>query len=110
MRITVDPSPQRRLSAIDVRLVRSWHGMALRQTSGFIERTLLLIGLNHDMPDFSTLSRRQKTLDVNITHRGWQCRLHILIKNKGIMVEGESECNARPSKFRNNALSGQKST
>ncbi|CUA93395.1 Transposase DDE domain [Pannonibacter indicus] len=41
-------------------------GIALRQTAGFVERLLRLIGLDWAVPDFSTLSRRQKTLKVNI--------------------------------------------
>ena len=41
-------------------------GMALRPTIWFVESLLRLIGLNWDIPDFSTLSRRQKTLAVNI--------------------------------------------
>ena len=41
-------------------------GMALRQTTGFVESLLQLIGLDWAVPDFSTLSRRQKTLTVNI--------------------------------------------
>ena len=39
-------------------------GMALRQTTGLAESLLRLIGLDWDVPDFSTLSRRQKTLKV----------------------------------------------
>jgi hypothetical protein len=41
-------------------------GMALRQTTGFVENLLRLIGLDWAVPDFSTLSRHQKTLKVNI--------------------------------------------
>jgi hypothetical protein len=37
-------------------------GMALRQTTGFVESLLRLVGLDWTVPDFSTLSRRQKTL------------------------------------------------
>ena len=37
-------------------------GMALRQTTGFVQSLLRLIGLDWAVPDFSTLSRRQKTL------------------------------------------------
>ena len=54
-----------------------------------------LIGLDWDVPDFSTLSRRQKTLAVNIPHRGSQGRLHLLIDSTGIKVEGEGKWNAR---------------
>ncbi|OLS47810.1 hypothetical protein BV379_05580 [Rhodovulum sulfidophilum] len=41
-------------------------GMALRQTTGFVESLLRLVGLDWSVPDFSTLSRRQQTLAVNI--------------------------------------------
>ncbi len=70
-------------------------GMALRQTTGFVESLLRLIGLDWAVPDFSTLSRRQKTLKVNIPYRGSQGPLHLLIDSTGIKVEGEGEWNAR---------------
>jgi hypothetical protein len=66
-------------------------GMALQQTTGFVGSLLYLIGLNWEVPDFSTLSRRQKTLAVNIPHRGSQGPLHLLIDSTGIKVEGEGE-------------------
>ena len=44
-------------------------GMALRQTTGFVESLLRLIDLGWTVPDFSTLSRRQKSLAVNIPPR-----------------------------------------
>ena len=47
------------------------------------------------MPTFSTLSRRQKTLKINIPFRGSQGPLHLLIDSTGIKVEGEGEWNAR---------------
>lgn len=47
------------------------------------------------MPDFSTLSRRQKTPRVNIPYRGSDGLLHLLIDSTGIKVEGEGEWNAR---------------
>ena len=43
-------------------------GMALRQTTGFVESLLRLIGLDWAVPDFSTLCRRQKTLKVDIPY------------------------------------------
>ena len=70
-------------------------GMALRQTTGFVESLLRLIGLDWAVPDFSTLSRRQKTLKVNIPYRGSDGPLHLLIDSTGIKVEGEGEWNAR---------------
>jgi hypothetical protein len=70
-------------------------GMALRQTTGFVESLLRLAGLDWTVPDFSTLSRRQKTLAVNIPYRGTTGPLHLLIDSTGIKVEGEGEWNAR---------------
>jgi len=70
-------------------------GMALRQTTGFVENLLQLIGLDWVVPDFSTLCRRQKTLNVNIPYRGSQGPLHLLIDSTGIKAEGEGEWHAR---------------
>jgi len=69
--------------------------MALRQTTGFVESLLRLIGLNWTVPDFSTLSRRRKTLAVNIPYRGSKGPLHLLIDSTGIKVEGEGAWHAR---------------
>lgn len=69
--------------------------MALRQTTGFVESLLRLIDLDWAAPNFSTLSRRQKTLKVNIPFRGSAGPLHLLIDSTGIKVEGEGEWNAR---------------
>lgn len=60
-------------------------GMALRQTTGFVESLLHLIGLNWAVPDFSTLSRRQKTLAVNIPYRGSNGPLHLLIPSRALL-------------------------
>lgn len=54
-------------------------GMTLRQTSGLVESRLRLIGLNWAVPNFSTLSRHQKPLKVNIPYRRSQGPLHLLV-------------------------------
>jgi hypothetical protein len=43
------------------------------------------------VPNFSTLSRREKTLKVKIPFRGSAGPLHLLIDSTGIKVEGEGE-------------------
>lgn len=53
-----------------------------------------LVGLGWAVPDFSTLSRRQKTLAVNIPYRGAKGPLHLSIYSTGIKVEGEGEWRA----------------
>tara|TARA_R100001369_G_scaffold50368_1_gene77095 strand:+ start:186 stop:1031 length:846 start_codon:yes stop_codon:yes gene_type:complete len=70
-------------------------GMALRQTTGFVESLLQLVGLDWAVPDFGTLSRRQKALVVNILYRGSTGPLHPLIDSTGIKVEGEGKWHAR---------------
>ena len=70
-------------------------GMALCQTTGFVESLLRLMGLDWDVPDFSTLSRRQNTLKVNTSCRGAQGPLHLPVDGTGIKAEGEGEWNAR---------------
>ena len=68
---------------------------ALRQTTGFVENLLQLVGLDWTVPDFSTLFRRQKTLAANILYRGSKGPLHMLIDSTGIKVEGEGEWHTR---------------
>lgn len=70
-------------------------GMPLRQTTGFVESLLRLAGLNWAVPDFSTLCRRQRTLDVSLPFRGGTGPLNLLIDSTGIKAEGEGEWNAR---------------
>ena len=72
-------------------------GMALRQTTGFVEGLLRVVGLDRAVPDVGTLSHRQKTRAANIPHCGSQGPLQLLIDSTGIEIdgEGEGERNAR---------------
>lgn len=73
-------------------------GMPLRQTTGFVESLLRLADLDWKVPDFSTLCRRQKTLNVAIPYRGGSGPLHLLIDATGIKAEGEGEWSAEDQK------------
>jgi hypothetical protein len=44
-------------------------GLSLRQTQGFVQSVLALSGLGWKAPDYSTVSRRQKRMEVQITAR-----------------------------------------
>jgi hypothetical protein len=70
-------------------------GMPLRQTTGFVQSLLGLVGLDWPVPNFSTLCRRQRRLNVTIPYRGGDGPLHLLIDSTGIKSEGEGEWNAR---------------
>lgn len=58
-------------------------GLPLRQTTGFVESLLRLVGLDWAVPDFSTLYRCQRTLNVNIPYRGSAGPLNLLIDSTG---------------------------
>lgn len=64
-------------------------GMALRQTNGFVESRLRLIGPDWEAPDFSPLNRRPKARAVNIPYRSLQRPLPRLIDSPRIKVVGE---------------------
>ena len=70
-------------------------GLPLRQTTGFVQSLPRLVGLDWAAPDFSTLCRRQKTLNVSLPYRGSKGPLNLLIDSTGIKAEGEGEWNAR---------------
>ena len=69
-------------------------GLPLRQTTGFIESLLKLVGLGWEVPDFSTPCRRQKTLNVNLPYRAGTGPLNLLIDSTGVKAQGEDERNA----------------
>ena len=59
-------------------------GMPLRQTTVFVQSLLRLVGLDWATPDFSTLCRRQQTLNVSLPYRGSTGPLNLLIDSTGI--------------------------
>ena len=85
-----DPEPARIQRAIIAPLVRAT--LSPRRATDFVQS---LLGLDRDVPDFSTPGRRRKTLAVSIPHRGLQGPLHLLIDSTRIKVGGKREWNAR---------------
>lgn len=67
-------------------------GLALRQALGFVQSLLRLAGLQRPVPDYSTLSRRQKTLHVQLPYRPSATALDLLVDSTGIKFLGEGEC------------------
>ncbi len=63
-------------------------GMPLRQTTGFVESLLRLVGLDWAVPDYSTLSRRQKTLNVRLPYRGGTGPLNLQIDKHRHQIGG----------------------
>jgi hypothetical protein len=71
--------------------LKALFGLPLRQTTGLVESLLKLAGLDWLVPDFSTLSRRQKGLNVAIPYRPSTGALHLLIDRTGIKAVGDGE-------------------
>ena len=63
-------------------MVKVLFGLPLRQTTGMVASILKMAGLDWPVPDFSTLSRRQKTLAVQISSRRAPGPLNLLIDNE----------------------------
>ena len=71
--------------------LKNLFGLALRQTTGVVQSVLELSGLAWPVPDFSTLCRRQLSLDVQVPYRRSQVGLHLLVDSTGIKFLGEGE-------------------
>lgn len=66
-------------------------GLGLRQTTGLAESLIKLAQLDWNVPDYSTLSRRQRLLCVAITARSSLGGLHLLVDSTGVKMLGEGE-------------------
>jgi hypothetical protein len=75
--------------------VKVLFGLPLRQTSGLVSSLLKMAGLDWPAPDFSTLSRRQRTLNVQIPYRRVDGPLNLLVDSTGIKFLGDGEWQVR---------------
>lgn len=71
--------------------MKSLFNLPLRQAMGMTQSLLRLAGLDWQVPDFSTVSRRQKHLAVTIGARPTTTGLHLLVDSTGIKMLGEGE-------------------
>ncbi len=72
-------------------MLKNLFQLPLRQTTGLVGSLLKLLGLNWTVPDYSTLSRRQKHLKVKIPYSRNAQGLHLLVDSTGIKILGEGE-------------------
>ena len=75
--------------------VRVLLGLPLRQTQGFIQSLLDLMGLALAAPDYSTLSRRQGHLAVILPRQRPDTPMHLVVDSTGLKVYGEGEWTVR---------------
>ena len=69
--------------------------LALRQTLGLVENLLRLAWQDWQVQDYSTVCRRQKTLQVQIGYRPSAQPLQLLVDSTAIQFLGEGECKRR---------------
>ena len=77
-------------------LIRNVFTLALRQTQGFVNSIMKLAGFILPVPNYSTLSRRQKGLDVKLPRKK-QSRegIHVVVDSTGLKVFGYGEWHMR---------------
>lgn len=82
--------------------IKNLFGLALRQSTGFVQSLLALSDLPWPVPDFSTICRRQSSLDVQVPYRSSQAGLHLLVDSTGIkfLGEGEWKCKKHGTEYR----------
>ncbi len=70
--------------------------LPLRATEGLLRSVLKLMGLSSlPVPDHSTLSRRQETLQVALPHQRKGQALHVVVDSTGCKIYGEGEWKVR---------------
>ena len=75
--------------------IKCLFSLLLRQAMGMTQSLLQLAGLDWPVPDYSTVSRRQKTLRVAIEVMPTTTGLHLLVDSTGIKMLGEGEWKTR---------------
>ena len=65
--------------------------LALRQAMGMAQSLFKQADLDWKVPDFGTVSRRQKNLAVTIAANSTTTRFHLLVDSTGIKMLGEDE-------------------
>lgn len=79
-------------TALTLRLV---YHLGLRQTEGFVQSVLGLMGLDLSAPNYTTLSRRQSELAVALPVHPPSQPLHLVVDSTGLKVYGEGEWKVR---------------
>jgi hypothetical protein len=69
--------------------------LPLRQTEGFGRSVMKLLGAGVKVPDYTTLCKRKKDLNVNLSATKGKGPLHLLVDSTGLRVYGEGEWKVR---------------
>lgn len=78
-----------------VLLLKLVYRLPLRGAQGMAQSILALLGLNLPVPHYSTLSRRQAKLSLNVPRLARRENLHLVVDSTGCKVYGEGEWKVR---------------
>lgn len=69
--------------------------LPLRATQGLLHSLVQLLGVNLEVPDYTTLCRRRQTLQVSLPVQAEGKSLHLVVDSTGLKVYGEGEWKVR---------------
>jgi transposase len=72
-------------------MIKSLFRLSLRMVTGFVQSIIKLYGLDWTAPDYSTICRRQKHIDIQISYEKSCNGLHLLVDSTGLKFLGEGE-------------------
>lgn len=72
-----------------VLMIKSLFRLSLRMVTGFVQSLIKPCGINWTAPDYSTLCRRKKQIDIAINYQKSLQRLHLLIDSTGLKFLGD---------------------
>ena len=76
-------------------VLREVYHLPLRATQGLVRSVLRLLSLNLPTPDYSTLSRRARRLQLSLAAPSMKTIAHLVIDSTGLKVYGEGEWKVR---------------
>ena len=65
-------------------MIKSLFRLSLRMVTGFVQSLIQLSGLSWTAPDYSTLCRRQKQIDIAISYQKSHEGLHLLVDSTSL--------------------------
>ncbi|VXA82506.1 conserved hypothetical protein [Acinetobacter sp. 8I-beige] len=72
-------------------MIKSLFRLSLRMVTGFVQCLIRLCGRNWTAPDYLTICRRQKHIDIQICYEKTCNALHLLVDYTGLKFLGEGE-------------------
>ena len=72
-------------------MIKSLFRLSLRMVTGFVQSLIKLCGLDWTAPDYSTICRRQRHIDITIGYQKSSGGFHLLIDSTGLKFLGEGE-------------------